>query len=173
MKLFEHLTEFNVILVSGPQRSGTTICAKMVAQDTEYTLVDESEYTYHDESHWQKIVKKGNKIVVHCPAMCHLLHKFADDERVAIVFMRRDLRDIIASQERIGWTEREEPRELAKYKADYGPIALVKYEFWELRQAELFPPERRFEIEYESLAEHPLWVPAEERVNFGHRQTAV
>jgi hypothetical protein len=171
--MFEHLADFDVILVSGPQRSGTTVCARMVAQDTGHQLIDESEYHFHNEAHWRQIIQIGGKVVVHCPAMCHLVHEFADDERVAIAFMLRDVRDIISSQERIGWTQREEPRELAKYNADYGPVSLVKYEFWARVQCGLFPPERCFEIEYESLAGHPLWVPSEKRVNFGHRQTSL
>lgn len=169
--MFEHLKGFDVILVSGPQRSGTTICARMIAQDTGHSLVDESEYQWHDEAHWRQIVQDGEGIVVHCPAMCHLVHEFGDDERVVVVLMRRDVRAIIASQERISWTEREEPRELAKYGADYGPIALVKYEHWDQVQRDRIPEEQRFEVEYEDLEAHPLWIPREKRVNFGHRQT--
>lgn len=168
--MFEHLKEFDVILVSGPQRSGTTICAEMIASDTEYGLVKESIYNFHDEAHWLQIVDDGNQIVIHCPAMCHLLHEFAEDERVAVIFMFRDIRHIIASQERIDWTRKEEMRELAKYGADYGPIALVKYDFWEQEQRNWFPKERRFEVEYESLAAHPLWIPHEPRARFGYRQ---
>lgn len=170
--MFQELGErFDIILVSGPQRSGTTICSKMVAQDTSYALVDEMGFNAHNEDHWRQIISDGHNLVVHCPAMCHLLHEWADDERVAVVIMVRDLRDIITSQERIGWTAREEPRELAKYGADYGPIALVKYEYWNRVQRDLFPEERRFEIEYESLSSHPLWVPREARLNFGYKQT--
>jgi hypothetical protein len=168
--MFEHLAYFDVILVTGPQRSGTTICAKMVAEDTGHTLVDESEYGVHDEAHWQQIVEGGGLIVVHCPAMCHKVHQFAKEIWVAVIFLRRELQEIIASQERINWTQREEPRELAKYGAEYGPIALVKYDFWERVQRDQFPADRRLEVEYESLAEHPLWIPAEERGDFGHRQ---
>ncbi len=168
--MFEHLAEFDVILISGPQRSGTRICARMVADDTGHRCIDENDYGPHNEDRWHELVETGGNVVIHCPAMCHILHDFAGDERVAVVFMRRDLRDIITSQERIGWTKREEPRELVKYGAAYGPVALVKYDHWERAQRDLFPEERRFEIEYESLAEHPFWIPPAKRPYFGHRQ---
>jgi hypothetical protein len=169
--MFEHLAHFDVVLITGPQRSGTTICTRMVAQDTGSRYVDEAEYGFHDEDVWRALITAGSGIAVHCPAMCHVIHEFAADERVAVIMMRRDLRDIIASQERIGWTEREEPRELAKYGTAYGPIALVKWDHWERGQRDLFPMGRRFEIEYESLAGHPLWIPRPQRTHFGHRQT--
>jgi len=141
----------------------------MVAQDTEYQLVEESVYGCHDENHWRQIVNDGGNIVIHCPAMCHLLHEFVDDERVAVIFMIRDIRDIITSQERIDWTQKEEVRELAKYGANYGPVCLVKYDYWEQVQRDLFPEERRLETEYESLAGHSLWIPREARGRFGYK----
>ncbi len=169
--MFEYLANFGVVLITGPQRSGTTICTRMVAHDTGLRYVDEAEYGIHDEDAWRGLIADGGNIAVHCPAMCHAVHGLADDARVAVILMRRDLRNIIASQERIGWTEREEPRELAKYGAAYGPVALVKWDHWERGQRDLFPVERRFEIEYESLAGHPLWISQPQRTYFGHRQT--
>ena len=41
--MFEYLKEFPVVLVTGPQRSGTRICAKMIAHDTGHRFVDERE----------------------------------------------------------------------------------------------------------------------------------
>ena len=166
--MFENLSKFDVILVSGPQRSGTTLAAKAIAADTGHTYVNEVEFNFHDEDKFGAIVDFGGKVVIHCPPMCHKLHEWADDEDVAVVMMRRDLRDIIASQERINWTDKEQWRELQKYNAKYGPIALVKYDYWERVQSPLIPIERRFEVEYESLAEHELWIAPEERPYFGH-----
>jgi len=167
--VFEHLKGFDVILVSGPQRSGTTICSKMVAADTGHTLIPESEFDFHDEALFRAIVTAGGKSVVHCPPMAHLLHEFADDDGVAIVFMVRDVRDIIASQERINWTAKEEVRELTKYGAHYGPISLVKYDYWSRVQRDRIPEGQRFEVEYESLSKHPLWEDRPGRGQFGYR----
>ena len=62
-------------------------------------------------------------------AYCHLL-----PVRVAVVFVLRDVADILASQSRIaGWREAEEPRELAKYFRSSGGAssAAVKYDIWD------------------------------------------
>ena len=59
MIVFEHLLNFAVVLVSGPQRSGTTICAKMIAHDTGHTYIPESEYQFHDEAAFRAIVTAG------------------------------------------------------------------------------------------------------------------
>lgn len=168
--MFEHLSEFEIILVSGPQRSGTTICAKMVAQDTGHAYINEAEYQFHDETAFRAIVTAGGGLVIHCPPMCHLLHEFANDDGIAVILMRRDIKDIIASQEAINWTAKEEARELAKYKADYGPIALVKYDVWDRLQRDQFPEHRRFEIRYKDLRNHPLWQDQVEHPPFGYRQ---
>jgi len=39
--MFKYLTKYNHILVTGPQRSGTTIAAKMIAKDTRHKYIKE------------------------------------------------------------------------------------------------------------------------------------
>lgn len=41
--MFEHLSSYRNILVTGPHRSGTTICARMIAADTEKRFVIERD----------------------------------------------------------------------------------------------------------------------------------
>ena len=43
MVVFEYLLHYHYVIVTGPQRSGTRIGAKMIAYDTGYTYVDEAE----------------------------------------------------------------------------------------------------------------------------------
>lgn len=164
--MFERLSRFGVILVSGPQRSGTHICARAIAYDTGHRYIDEMAFAAHNSQRWREIVRAGGRVVVQCPAQCHLLHEWAGDSRVGVVFMRRALKDILASQERINWTAHEGARELAKYGLQYGTIAQVKYDFWERWQRDLFPPGRRFEVEYRSLRDHSLWLPRAKRRGF-------
>ncbi len=169
---------FGVILVSGPQRSGTTIAAKMAAKDTGYEYIDEGQFDAGARATFSRIVNYRTGIVVHCPGMSYAIHEFANEDRL-VVWMVRDVEDIYASEQRVGWWKNGPYRELRKYgytdegAKGYleggGRIARVKYEYWERVQRDKIP--HWLEIEYESLCYHPMWVPKELRVNFRIKQT--
>lgn len=169
--MFARLKSYNVILVTGPQRAGTTICSQMIAHDTGHTCFDEHQWGPHDLEAWRELVNKGHEVVIHCPTMCRHVHEFGNREDLLVVLLRRDIDDIIASQERIGWTAREEWRELARYEADEGPIAAIKYRHWWQRQAGII--KHNLEVEFDSLNGHPLWIPKRQRQGFDLKQTAI
>jgi hypothetical protein len=74
--------------------------------------------------------------------------------------VRRDVDEILASEQRVEWTGQE--RELWRYGLREGVIAEVKYNFWETGQkTRIHNP---FELEY------PRWIPKGERTDFGPRQ---
>jgi len=160
--MFADLAGYRVILVTGPQRSGTRIAAHIIAEDTGYDYVDEGYFGTFKSQRFDELVNGNERIVVQCPAVARWIHEYSADD-VLVVFMRRDVDDIIASQERIGWTERYEWGELQNYDAEDGPIAQVKYDFWERHQKPHV--EHWLEIAYESLREHALWVPKDKRGN--------
>lgn len=164
--IFEWLDGFDKILVTGPQRSGTRICAQMIAKDTGHTYVDERNINFESLYRLWSLCHKDERLVIQCPALCRHVHAF-DADTVAVVLMRRNVEDIIASQERIGWNL--EKVELARYDLSEGVIAKVKYQFWDDYQKERI--KHAFEIEYESLANHPLWVTKELRWDFDATQT--
>ena len=91
--------EFQHVLVTGPQRSGTRIAAKILACDTGYRYVDETEI--HTDSLYALsilLVPDGpERLVVQCPALCRDIHFFGERDDVQIVMMRRSLADIKAS----------------------------------------------------------------------------
>lgn len=174
--MFEHLAKFRTIFVTGPQRSGTTIAARMIAHDLGYEYIDERDYGAHDLQMLFRVVEE--QAVVQGPALsayCHLLPR-----HVAVVLMRRALADIVASQDRTtlpsgkSWTDEEEIVELAKYFRPQGPIAGVKYEAWETVQKPAMTAQGKtfFEVLYEDLADHPLWVAKDLRKGWGPKQTA-
>ena len=175
--MFTFLAGFNTIFVTGPQRSGTTIAGKIIAADLGYTYIDERDFGTHDLPGLLALIR--DNVVIQGPALsayCHLLPK-----SVAVVFTLRSLEEIIASQDRTilpsggNWTEAEESVELQKYFRETGPIAAVKYEVWDKYQKPTLAAEGKafFEIEYATLAAHPLWVPKEQRVGWHAKQTAV
>ena len=133
--IVDELRRFPTIVVTGPQRSGTTICAQIIADELGGHYIDEQEYLVHFFDRFWAFLKAGN--VIHAPALsacCHLL-----PPEVAVVYVRRNIDEIILSQEDVPsdagkmWTEVEEPVELSKYFREpaTGPIAKVKYDVWE------------------------------------------
>jgi len=172
--MFEALAGYRVVIVTGPQRSGTAICARAVAYDTTLRYVDEDDYGC-DLDTWKEIVAKGRGVVVHSPGMARWVHDVAEREDVFVIWMLRSLSQIMVSESRIGWADKEER---AKYLDTPGysrvrqyPISGVKRRFWQEHQRGLVRHWR--EVNFEELRVHPLWVPAEKRRNFGPRQWAV
>ena len=157
------------ILVTGPQRSGTTITARILAYDLGLDYVDEDDVGWigaseNDSEELYRILENEEGKVIQAPACAHISHKLPDT--TVVVFCIRDPKDIIASQERIGWEL--ECVELKKYPEDYRaqPIAKTKYAYWE--DVQRSQTKHWFEIEYESLRGHFLWRGW--RDDFGARQ---
>lgn len=159
------LSQYPSLLVTGPQRSGTTIAAHVLAQELGKEYVDEQEIGVAMTGPAHAVLARGN-VVLQAPALCHLAHTFD----CAVVLMRRPVEDIIRSQGRIGWNGHE-AGELRKYGVTAGPISVVKYRAWDDWQKVLC--QAPFELDYESLSMHPLWVPPSERSAFGMRQWTI
>lgn len=170
--MFEYLKDFSKIIVSGPQRSGTRICAKMIAHDLNYRYVDEGDIGVDSLNRLWGLWHRQKSFVVQCPALSRYVHLFADDD-TAIVFMIRDIDDIVASQKRVGWSWGIP--ELLRYdipisQFDVSDPATTKYAFWLESQKHLVGA-NGFEVKYESLRGHPLWLDKEQRLDFKSSQT--
>ena len=175
--MFEHLARHDVILVSGPQRSGTRIAAKMITADIAHRYVDEDTFEVYNEDLFRATIGQMHRIVIHCPSMSHIMHEVGG-ENVLVVWMLRDPDDIAASERRVNWNIGPYA-ELAnlglsdlpalRYRRHGGQVAPLKYARWWRYQRELV--QNWLELEYESLVEHPLWVPKEQRANFAAKQT--
>jgi len=162
--MFENLKKYNKILVTGPQRSGTRIAAKMIAIDTGYDYIDEECFNVSNRDKLREILKRDG-IVVQCPAVSAWIQEFSTDNTL-IVFMKRSIKDILASQKRIRW---EQKTELAKYIRKKGVISKIKYETWIKEQIQEI--KNWIDLPYESLDKHPLWIPKEKRLDFKYNQT--
>ena len=152
--MFGFLSQYRSILVTGPQRSGTRICAKMISQGTGYEYLDERLAGPLGGSliYATRQLERDN-VVLQAPGVSHVCHEMPKD--VLVVMMMRNIDDIIRSQERLGWEC--EHIELSKYllKPWEGPIAAIKYIVWEEQKKSI---KSWLEIEYEDLCCHPLWV---------------
>lgn len=175
--MFEQFSKFHHILVTGPQRAGTTICAKMISQDTGLRFLPEGAMATGNKademySSLRRLVEKHDNIVVQCPIQCRYIHKFSSEDTL-IVMMLRPIDEIQASERRIGWGDAYQRvlyNDVIKYYniPEDKPIAAVKYEYWRRFQRPQIV--HWHEQSYEELAQHPLWIPKERRVGFGPRQ---
>jgi hypothetical protein len=165
--MFENLAVHKKIVVTGPQRSGTRIGAKMIAADTGYQFVDEAEFLIKDSDLFREFLQRDG-VVVQAP---HMLKDVVDDPPpgILIVLMRRDLDQIHASAARIRWAEEfgGNTTELKKFGLTEGDSAAVKYDYWDSHEKSV----PFVEVPYESLRAHPMYVPDEQRKSFGHWQT--
>ena len=167
--MFEHLKKWPRILVTGPQRSGTRIGAKMIAHDTGHSYVDEDAFYVDSLNHLTAILRREKGIVVQCPGLFRYVHLLAmNGPGVFVVVMRRTLEDIWASRDRIDWAW--ELPELIRYSHVAGDPAQFAYRFWEHTQEDLLAG-RGLEVEYGKLEGHPLWIPKEQRADFKAKQT--
>lgn len=172
--LLEQLKPYKSILVTGPQRSGTTIAAHILAAELGKRYIDENEILIYD---WNRALRllSEQPSVLQAPGLMCFCTMFTRPE-FALVVLRRDLNEIYMSEERIHWrtaygganVRAENDRYQATFgvTAKDGNIAAMKYEIWETRQKKLC--HNAFELQYSSLKSHPLFKT--ERSHFGDRQ---
>ena len=169
--MFEHLAQYNLILVTGPQRSGTTIAARMIAADTKHDYIDERDFEATGRAVWLDICARAHNAVIQCPGMARYVHEVGARPDVCVVYMLRDVGEIVASQKRIDWSH--EPYEMSQYDSDWhrATIAETKAAYWMGHQRKLCA--HPLEVAYGTMSAHPLWVPAKKRRTFRDRQWKV
>lgn len=165
--VIEKARGFRKVLVTGPQRSGTTIGARVLAAELGYTFVSEKDVKTHSLARLHKRLFTWRREVIQGPCFGSICH-YIDTPRTLVVFMRREVSEIVASEQRIGWNEHQ--WELANYFRESGTIAAVRYECWEKFQRELMEVPW-IELAHASLAQHRLWVDSEKRRHFSDHQT--
>lgn len=145
--MFEYLAPFRVVIATGPMRSGTTICAHMIAEDTGKAYLDDLANGIGGIRELCQAVGKAMNTVVQCPIAFPSISEFGGMEDVAIVVMRRDIDEIITSGERMGLKrDRYSVREL--------------YANWDTCRSMIL---HSFEVNYSDLRSHPLWVNKDKR----------
>jgi hypothetical protein len=164
--MFKEFKQYRYVFVTGPQRSGTTICARIIADESGLTYVDEEDFGIHDGL--QDYLKGKTGLVVQCPAMARWIHEIAGKDDL-VVWMRRFTQAVIKSQQRVNW---DDSKERAKYKDvphlnTARPIVEIKNEYWRMQRKEIA---NYTEVRYESLHKYNLFVPTGKRTKFGVRQ---
>lgn len=169
-----NLGRFRKILVTGPQRSGTTIAAEIIAAETAMPYVDERSYGWRDLAALSMLVANDERMVIQYPNFAHIIEQFTADD-ICIVFMHRQPTDILQSQKRINWKSASYQRKLYRGKVPYinhwlTPVCVIKYLHWHLHQKSLVL--HSLDLPYHSLKQHPRWVEQPRRSMFTSKQTA-
>ena len=180
--MFEHLRIHQIILVSGPGRSGTRICAKMIANDTGLPYIDEVEVPGlfiigQEISSVVNLIAGRGPFILHCPTLSRYLHELPGNPFT--IFMWRDLQEIHRSQQRVHVKRKSLEREYNKYGFSRfyksilprtpEDISSIKQRYWTIKQKPVLY--NYLEIQYNSLAEHQLWLDPAQRQRFKWNQT--
>jgi hypothetical protein len=112
--------KYDIIYVSGPQRSGTryttyTLGHKGGFEVTTFPTLG-SQYVTDDKGRMTEwFFQELHKTILHCTAESHLLHKLDGKEKL-VIWMDRNEKDVSESEDRIEWHPRcFEEEEKLKY----------------------------------------------------------
>lgn len=176
--MFSHLKGKTKIIVTGCQRSGTRIASKIISQNLDLPYIDEEEYGIHSEENLFQLISSRSRFVIHSPNWVSMrLIPFAQfDHDIHIVYMVRKTKEIIRSMDRINWW-RHAPTVLTRLGIlgiepwhKYAIPMLIQTR-WEREIRPTLNLDGFTEVDYSTLAEHPLWVNPEERKDFKWNQT--
>jgi hypothetical protein len=107
-ELIPEISGFKRIVVTGPQRSGTTITTKIISQLLHYEAHYEEEFDVDDIILFCKILSFNSADqdltgkVLQAPGLSSMMH-FLGKSDVAVIFLFRDIAEIQESEIRINW----------------------------------------------------------------------
>ena len=182
----EGFRKYGRIVVTGPQRSGTQIASKIIADILNWEFVGEQKMCRkgqdHDERYFKWVTNPiRQSTVLQCPRISHACH--LTPKPTLVVFMMRNIAEILESdQHRIKHHTRLSPRkrkilscisvfttkrqQYSKLFYDRKEIAVtdtpqVVYDVWNnIQKKEDF---NWYELEYKLLEQHEYWLPLEIR----------
>lgn len=188
-----YLKQYRHIMVSGPDRSGTTFTAYLLSQLLNYTHVDEMSTNVFSDGIvcnvfcYNELFQTRDNIVSQRPGETSRLHNIRDNSTF-IVFMARNCLDVFKSQNKIfsptdSWTckygRREElnkylnNKELSQYYDYTDMICKIKQDVWKNYQMSILKkiPINFINLDYESLVHNTtLFKPHHKRKHFHSKQ---
>jgi hypothetical protein len=141
------LAEFDRVLVTGPQRSGTKLTALLVADAIGYRYIPHGWMNPVTEG--LDVFRNAKEIVLHNPSYVAFAQEVSGPS-TAIIFVWRELSEIHDSERRHGWTQHE--YELELLGCESGDPATVKQDMW---AKDLHRLENTWRVDYRGLESHP------------------
>lgn len=183
---------FEQIIVTGSQRSGTTIAAQMIANDLSLQFIDEEAVDYNDFEKLRVLIESQSKFVLQLPNLILRMDEVQDllaSRCVGVVVMRRPYQEVEASRKRINFKDKGpvgkelildliSRSELVKSDLQNPEVLLSRHvslmEFGQLYiQYYLAFLPRVTVLDYESLQGHPMWISKIDRLDFGPKTTTL
>lgn len=155
--MFEYLKEYPYIIVTGPHRSGTTIIAHMIAYDTGKEFLDEANINHIYVRRIPDLFKEKRNIVLQAPYALPWASILSNSE-TAIVLVKRNISDIEKSA-----VQSKNKRGKKISRPAFSPKQA--HELWSHIKRFIHNP---FEVQYESVKDHPLWISKSERKGDWH-----
>ena len=147
------------IIITGPQRSGTTIATHILADDLNRQAIDEIDFI-PGKDYTNCIIQSPNAM----DAYVMLLHMYPG---LQFILIRRSKQDIIASMKRIQWCK-DDVQDWEQFLEQYVDSRL---RIWEQVKQDF--PDSCSELPYEALAGHSLFVSKDKRSAFTTQQWQV
>ncbi len=179
--------QYHRVVVTGPQRSGTQIASKIIADILDWEQVGEQKLCRkgfeHDERYFNWVSNpERQSTVLQCPRISHACH--LTPKPTLVVFMMRDVGEILASDKNRmdkGFTRRSaktfmtapchsvfetKRNQYSNLFYNRKPISIeetpqVVYDIWNSHQKTF--DFNYYELDYNLLEQHPLWLPLEVR----------
>ena len=158
------------IIVTGCQRSGTTIISHILGNAKQFIVLEDSEWLPTPEyvKTLKELVDTGrNRLVIQSPAALNYFH-FIHHRIPSLhwVGCKRDKKDILASMERVKWMQHDYPDFLPFYK-DH--IRFMNAQWGLLKQ--LLPRDNWTEVQYPTeIQQYPEYILPEFRKDFTIKQ---
>ena len=157
------------VIVTGCQRSGTTIAAHILGQQKKWVVWEDQDWlpTPKDIYILQEMVRTGRtKLVIQSPVALHNFHYlFHQVPQVHFVGVKRKTEDIIASMKRIKWFQDEVYHYIDYY---YDHVRFMNNQWGLLKQ--MLPKDSWTEVKYNELKEFPQFIPKHQRKDFTSKQ---
>ncbi len=163
------LRGFKRILVTGSHRSGTTFAAACIAYDLGFNFYPEENIRGGNLRLFSAFNQTHDKYVLQAPGLsvnCHLV------DVDVVIMMRRFLPDVIDSMRKLN--DRVIQFELERIETMFGKkyvelgLPLAKLAIFNEIQKPLI--NNSAILDYESLSNHPLWIPETKRKDWHIRQ---
>jgi len=155
---------YKKIVVSGCQRSGTTVIAKSLSKELNYIYYDERTFNNDDIKKFEEFLTRPISIVFQAPGILEHLPKY--QHKCLIVIVERDVNDVVKSMKRIKWLNNFGIMEYRKFKPNEYPSSPEDIYHTKLEFCDTFENVR---LNYNELKKTKYYI--EDRRNFNIKQT--
>ncbi len=175
--IINKINHYDKIVVTGPARSGTAIATRILANELNKNPILEDDHGNYLIKGLRLLNNPGS-FVLQSPGLLCKIKKLNHRTDIAFVIMIRPIEDIISSRKRINYSYTNtqslyyflKDNELKNLLLPIDKeISLIKYRLYYDHLKKTNP--NCFDLYYDSLINHPFWIPKESRLNFKTHQT--